>query len=157
MACHQINLPPMTSTSTRNISPGNQITQTCSTAGEETEINILFILRRSLETGQERQNEEGTARAPPPGHRLGPRPSDLRGRGVRNTRVVIASAALRRDGEGTSGEGRYLLFQRPLLDSFSTDTRRAIIACLFIPFKKGEKQHLKSQSGFGVNDYFSKP
>lgn len=41
MACHQINLPPMTSTSTRNILPGNQITQMCFTAVQKTEISLF--------------------------------------------------------------------------------------------------------------------
>lgn len=176
MACHQINLPPMTSTSTRNILPGNQITQTCFTAGEKTEINIIFILRRLLKTGQEHQNEQENRHKygrivrearkrrvlATPGYQLRPGLSDLRGRGIRKARVVIVSAALRRNREGTSGgegiscfNGRRTMW--PLLDSFCTDTRRVIITCLFIPFKKGEKQHLKSQSGFSVNDYFSKP
>lgn len=43
------------------------------------------------------------------------------------------------------------------LDSSYADTIRVIMAAVFIVFKKKEKQHLKSQSGFGVNDYFSKP
>lgn len=127
MACHQINLPPMTSTSTRNILPGNQITQNCFTAGEKTEINIIFFLRRLLKAGQEHQNEQENRYKygrilkaawrrrflATPGYQLRPGLSDLRGRGIRKARVVIGSAALRRNREGTSGEGRYLLFQWP--------------------------------------------
>lgn len=43
----------------------------------------------------------------------------------------------------------------PVLDSVGAHTRKVIITRLFIRFKKEEKAHLKS--GFGVNDYFSKP
>lgn len=93
------------------------------------------------------------------GYQLRPGVSDLRGRGIRKAPVVIVSAVTGKGHQGREGiscfNGRRTMW--PLLDSFCTDTRRVIITCLFIPFKKGEKQHLKSQSGFSVNDYFSKP
>lgn len=41
MACHQINLPLMTSTSTRNILPGNQFVQMSLTTAQKTDINLV--------------------------------------------------------------------------------------------------------------------
>lgn len=59
MACHQINPPPMTSTSIRNISPGMQITQCATTVCTQNGDELCFLSSPGVLYSHVTDHEEG--------------------------------------------------------------------------------------------------